>query len=46
VGGAYAAARALTSSGEVGMDPNLEHLFSVTKELAQLGSWQQDLRTG
>jgi PAS domain S-box-containing protein len=28
------------------MDPDLEHLFNVAEELAQLGSWQQDLRTG
>ena len=28
------------------MEPDLEHLFNVAEELAQLGSWQQDLRTG
>jgi PAS domain S-box-containing protein len=28
------------------MDTGLEHLFNVAEELAQLGSWQQDLRTG
>lgn len=28
------------------MDPDLERLFEVAEELAQLGSWQQDLRTG